>query len=142
MKHKKQPVTVSVISREPTDTSWSCLIAVKRNLGKKYLFFFFFFLRWNDKTECLRSSFSWAACFFQIFFFSLKISIRQWNCLLNLNSFNIFVGKKKCNVYFIRTTKQSTLNKGCLFKIRPTHLCHSLCTLKCSPDSLLSNVFH
>jgi len=52
MKHKKQPVTVSVISREPTDTSWSCLIAVKRNLGKKYLFFFFF-LRWNDKNGML-----------------------------------------------------------------------------------------
>lgn len=139
IKHEEQPVTVSVISKELIQVSWSCLIAVK--VWVKKIFYFFIFWakrRWNDKAECLKSSLSWAVHFFWIF--SLKIPIRQWNCLLNLNNFNIFL-KKYCNVYFIRSTKQSTLNKGCLFKISPIHLCHSFCILKCSWN-FLSNIFH
>lgn len=132
----------SICNLQGADSSLLELPYRCKSLGKKNLFFYFFIFwakrRWNNKAECLKSSLSWAVHFFWIF--SLKIPIRQWNCLLNLNNFNIFL-KKYCNVYFIRSTKQSTLNKGCLFKISPIHLCHSFCILKCSWN-FLSNIFH
>lgn len=43
VKHEEQPVTVSVISKELIQISWSCLIAVKQVWVKKVCLFFFFF---------------------------------------------------------------------------------------------------
>lgn len=46
IKHEEQPVTVSVISKELVQISWSCLIAVKEVWVKKVLGFLFCFVFW------------------------------------------------------------------------------------------------